>query len=344
MTPNPLSFATGDAPVVSVVIPAYNASRTLPTAIASVASQTFTDLELVVVDDGSTDNTAEVAGACGVSNVRVVRQANAGHAAARNTGIDAARGRYLAFLDADDLWLPTKLSRQLNLIDRNPGIRAVQTGAAIVDDDLRLLWREPCTASRDCLWDTLCLKNMPALMSTLLVDRALIREVGAFDSSLVILQDWDLAIRLAATDGFAAIPDVLAAYRRHDGNQSGNVEIHVEPGYRILDRMRSDPRLSDLTPRQWEKINARFCAMLSGGELRNGRPWKAVAWGVKAMRHDPTVSLRITSVPVRRWRRRRERSAGGDLGWSMAVIDANNTRTMASSKTARSHRADDAKR
>src|SRR3954470_20778567 len=90
---------------VSVVVPAYNAVRTLPATMASIEAQTVEPLEVILVDDGSSDSTVELATALGA---RVVSQANAGHAAARNTGVAAAQGRYVAFVDADDLWLPQK--------------------------------------------------------------------------------------------------------------------------------------------------------------------------------------------------------------------------------------------
>jgi len=103
---------------VSVVLPAYNAARTLAGSIASVRAQTWSDWELIVVDDGSRDATAELAQELGRLDrrIRLIRQRNRGVSAARNAGIDAARGRYLAFLDADDRWLPRKLARQLEFM------------------------------------------------------------------------------------------------------------------------------------------------------------------------------------------------------------------------------------
>src|SRR5207302_7680764 len=104
-----------------------------------------------------------------------------------------------------------------------PHVRAIQTGAARVHNDLNVLWIETCRPSRDPLWDTLCFRNMPGLMSTLLAERSLLDEVGRFDPSLVILQDWDLAIRLAGKGQLHSLPDVLSAYRFHATSQSANV-------------------------------------------------------------------------------------------------------------------------
>jgi len=306
---------------ISVVVPAYNAVRTLPATIASIGSQSVAPLEVIVVDDGSKDDTAELAGSLGA---RVVVQANAGHAAARNTGIAVAEGRYVAFLDADDLWLPDKLERQLDEIGRNPGIRALQTGAARIDDELQLLWIEPCTRSDDQLWDTLYFRNMPALMSTLMVERSLLEEVGGFDSSLVILQDWDIAIRLALRGQLHSLPDVLSAYRYFGTSQSANVNIHVEPGLRVLEKAFADPDLpADVRARR-RRAYARFYAMLCGGSIRIRSPRLAVHWGLKAMRTDPRVLDYIAAFPRRRAsRRRRAAEMPPALPFPSTVVEAN---------------------
>jgi glycosyltransferase involved in cell wall biosynthesis len=309
---------------VSVVVPAYNARRTLPATVASIESQTVRPLELIVVDDGSSDDTAEVARSTGASNLRVIPQPNAGHAAARNTGITAARGRYVAFLDADDLWLPAKLERQLDAINRDPEIRALHTGAARIDDELRLLWTEPCGHSEDQLWDTLYFRNLPALMSTLMVERELLDEVGGFDPSLVILQDWDIAIRLAQKGQLHSIPDVLSAYRYYGTSQSADVDIHVKPGLRVLEKAFADPQLPPEIRAQRRRAYARFYAMLCGGSIRIKSPRSALYWGLKALWTDPRVVDYIAAFPRRRLaRRRRAAELPPALPFPAAVVEAN---------------------
>jgi glycosyltransferase involved in cell wall biosynthesis len=135
-------------PVVSVVIPAFNAARYLGEALDSVFGQTLTDLELVVVDDGSTDETPQVVQGYG-SRVRYVRQPNAGVASARNRGVAESSGRYVAFLDADDVWLPGKLERQLEALAARPSARVCHSdfdlmGAGTAPAGLR--WRLKPTA------------------------------------------------------------------------------------------------------------------------------------------------------------------------------------------------------
>ena len=125
------------APRVSVVIPMYNASRFIGEAIESVFGQSMADLELIVIDDGSTDRGAAVVLAYG-RHVQYMRQPNAGVAAARNAGLELARGEAVAFLDADDAWLPEKLERQLERVDSDPSVVAVGCGVFVTDESLRV--------------------------------------------------------------------------------------------------------------------------------------------------------------------------------------------------------------
>ena len=293
---------------VSVVIPAYNASRTLAQTLRSICAQTYEQLDVIVVDDGSTDGTAAVAASFGDPRVRVITQANAGHAAARNTGIAAATSRYVAFLDADNLWLPDKLERQISWLRRRPTSRALQSGTYFVRDDLAVLYAEPCISSSDPLLDSLTFRNLPDVMSTLVAERGLLQEIGGFDESLRILQDWDLAIRLARHGQLNSLADPLSAYRLHSRNQSRDVALHIAPGLRILERIFSDPDLPPHIRCHRRLIYARFYTMLCGGELQY-RHWAGAArWASKAVSTHPTTLGYMLSMPARSRRRRRSLS------------------------------------
>src|SRR5262245_55236073 len=124
--------------LVSVIIPTYNSARFLPDAIGSVLAQTFCDFEVIVIDDGSTDDTETVVARYGAA-VRCIHQPNSGVAVARNRGIEEARGRYVAFLDADDTWFPHKLERQVSALDNHAQHRACYTAFTVVDSSLALL-------------------------------------------------------------------------------------------------------------------------------------------------------------------------------------------------------------
>ena len=300
--PGPNSVAS---PLVSVVVPAYNAERTVAATLGSVLSQTVKQIDVIVVDDGSHDRTAEVADATGDPRVRVLSQGNAGAAAARNTGLAAAEGRYVAFVDADDLWLPRKLERQLAVLEGRSDVTAVQSGVLYVDDALTVLSVRACVPWKDRVLDTLMFRNLPAFPSTVVFLREALEELGGFDPSLVILEDWSLAVEAAMRCNLESVEEPLALYRVHPGNRSRDLGIHVEPGHRVLARVFADPNLPRHVRDRKSQVYARFFAMLSGGALQN-RQWPDVArWGAKAALTDPRTLLYMVARPARRIRRRR---------------------------------------
>jgi glycosyltransferase involved in cell wall biosynthesis len=291
-------------PLVSVVIPAYNSARTVRPAIDSALAQTMNDLEVIVVDDGSTDGTAEVARAVDDRRVNVLVQENAGAAAARNTAIAAASGRYVGLLDADDLWLPHKLERQLELLQSRADVSAVQTGVFNVDDQLRLLAVKRCTQSHDPLLDTLCFRNMPGNMSTLLIERAKFEQMGVFDTSLVILEEWDMHIKCARYCNLQSLAEPLALYRIYPGNRSRDLDIHIEPGFKVLVRLFADPDLPPHIASQKRAIYGRFYTMLAGGAFKVGRWRECSRWAGRALLSDPRMLGYMLGLPSRRLRRR----------------------------------------
>ena len=207
-------------PLVSVVIPAYNSGRTIRATVESALDQTVGDLEVIVVDDGSQDETVPVVKAIEDPRVRLVRLPNGGAAAARNTGILEARGRWVALLDSDDLWVPDKLERQLLVLDADPTVLAVQSGAYFVDDFLRVLYVRRCFQPEDNLLTFLRFQNMPNVASTWVIDRQKLVEIGMLDEDLAILEDWELSVRVARYCNPVCIEDPLSLYRVHPGNRS----------------------------------------------------------------------------------------------------------------------------
>jgi len=291
---------TVDSPLVSVVVPAYNAARTLSTTVKSVLDQTMGDLELIVVDDGSSDDTVGLARAIADPRVRVVERENGGASAARNTGIGEARGTWVAFLDSDDAWLPVKLERQLAYVTAHPDVHAVQTGAYFVDDALRVLHVRRCKPSQDSLWETLLFQNLPAFLSALMIRRSKFEEIGCFDTSLEILEEWDMAIRAARFCNLQSIEEPLCLYRVHPGNRSLNLDIHVAPGLLILERLFADPDLPERVRAGRRQVYAHLYTMLAGGAMRVGRYRDCAHWTAKALRADPRSLRYMVALPVRR--------------------------------------------
>ena len=291
------------APRVSVVIPAHNASETLLTAVESVLGQTFSDLEVLIIDDGSTDETYSVALSVTDARVHVIQQENRGAPSARNAGIKAATGHQVAFLDADDLWYPDKLERQLEFMDR-VGAGATQTAVQFVSNDLVPLHRGPCPPFADSVLDVLLFRNLPGLMSTLVVERNLLRQVGLFDESLEILEDWEMAIRLARQGSLQNLDVSLTMYRLHPDNRSRNLQIHIAPGFQVLENLFADSQLPDRIRRQRARIYAALFAMYSGGALRSAHYAESLKWGFRAVRTHPSALGPIVGLPLRKMRRR----------------------------------------
>jgi len=293
-----------DASRVSVVIPAYNAARTVVESVQSALDQTMSEIEVIVVDDGSADATAQLVGAIDDQRVRLLQQPNGGVSAARNAGIAEARCEWVAFLDADDLWLPRKLERQLELMALHPSCLASQGSAYFVDEKLEGRTLRRCIPVDDALLTFLRFQNLPNAASSWIVKRELLAEIGVFDPELASIEDWDFSLRLARYANPLCIDEPLTLYRVHRGNRSRDIDAHIEAGRTILGRIFADPTLPPQVQAHEREIYARFYTMLCGGSLRVGR-WKAcVYWGLRALRTDPRVIGYMAATPLRRAGRR----------------------------------------
>lgn len=208
------------APLVSAIVPTYNRLPYLREAVASVFAQTYDNWELIVVDDGSTDGTAAYLAGLGDQRVRVVRVDHcANPARVRNLGVGRANGFYLAFLDSDDLWRPSKLERQVAALARVPGRRWCCTGFALVDEAgvaLRPAGGEPVVLEGDIL-RSLVTTHAAVAISSIVVERGFLMEVGLFDEShrVAFREDYDLCLRLALHGPVVAIAEALCLIRDH---------------------------------------------------------------------------------------------------------------------------------
>ncbi|MES2263035.1 MAG: glycosyltransferase [Pseudomonadota bacterium] len=212
-------------PIISVIIPCYNAERYIVATIESVLAQDVRDLEIIVVDDGSKDRSVELVRAT-FPDVRLETQANQGVAAARNRGIALARGEWIAFVDADDIWLPGKLSAQLQQLQASPGCRMNYTGWQVwpsdqprPDDDY--LAGVQKTAG-DARWNGASGWIYPQLLldcvvwtSTVMAHRSLLDEIGGFDGTLRIGEDYDLWLRASRVTPILRVARPYALYRIH---------------------------------------------------------------------------------------------------------------------------------
>lgn len=213
-------------PTVSVIIPAFNQSHYVGEAIASVLAQTFQDYEIIVVDDGSADNTRQVVESFG--RAHYIFQDNRGESGARNTGIRHATGRYVAFLDADDTFLPGKLESQVPILDARPEIGAVFADVYLCDAKGRpegLLSAQIGDRGKASgqVFEALVHGNFLAVNSVL-IRREILHQVGMFDESIRAFPDWDLWLRVAAQYAFFYLDMPVANYRVHGNMVSRDQE------------------------------------------------------------------------------------------------------------------------
>ena len=238
-------------PTVSVVIPVYNGDRYLAEAITSVLDQTYKNFELIVVDDGSTDGSAEIAKSYKQA-VLYTFQPNGGLSKARNTGLALARGKYIAFLDHDDLWLPHKLARQVTYLDSHPDVGVVYSQCHMVREGHvpAPVYREP--VGGDPL--SIITAGYGLQMSVPMFRKSVFEKAGGFDEAFLSArgyEDIDMTIRLSEVTAFAYIPEVLVLYRLHESNLSDSPEksqLHVHNRgiylHKCLDRYRSNPQIA----------------------------------------------------------------------------------------------------
>jgi hypothetical protein len=210
-------------PRVAVIIPTFNRKEYVQETIDSVLAQIYSDYEVIVIDDGSSDGTGEALQVRFGDRIRYVWQENQGESAARNHGIKLSRGTYIALLDSDDLWLPEKLGKQVAILDANPDVVLVFTASWRIDEKGQRLEDEPSFGNvhqNDPTLEALCLQNvMGNAGSTAMICRKQIERVGGFDQALQYGEDWDLWLRLRQQGKFAFIDEPLACIRQHGGSQ-----------------------------------------------------------------------------------------------------------------------------
>jgi len=183
-------------PFVSVIIPTYNRESHLVEAIESVLDQSFQDFEVIIVDDGSTDGTAQIAEKYR-NNLTYYYQKNKGPAAARNFGIKQAHGTFIAFLDSDDLWLPKKLETQINLIKTNPQIRICYTDEIWIRNGVRVNQKKVHRKYSGWIFPR-CLPLCIISPSSVIIHRDVLDKVGLFNEDLIVCEDYELWLRISA--------------------------------------------------------------------------------------------------------------------------------------------------
>lgn len=281
--------------MVSVVIPTYNRSAFLKEAVDSVLAQTAAADEVIVVDDGSTDVTPSVLKAFGPP-VRSLRQENAGVSAARNAGIRAARGEWLAFLDSDDLWRPRKLEAQLAYLSVRPEMRICQVEEIWIRNGKRLnprkYHRKPSGFCFPLLLDR-CLVSPSAVM----IHRDVLEEVGLFDETLPACEDYDLWLRIGCRWPIGLAEEPLVVKRGgHPDQLSATVPALDRYRIQALENLLRSGRLDSEQQSLALDALARKCAIYAGGCARRGN--RDLSESIRAIPHTVSIDLGIGQPPA----------------------------------------------
>ncbi len=220
-------------PDVSVIVPVFNGAATIARTLESLRCQTYTDWELIVVDDGSTDETVDRVARIRDARIRLITSTRSGRARARNRGLAQARGRFVGFCDADDLWTPDKLERQVEALRLHPDAGAAYTWTAFIDERDRFLFAKRGSLRQGNVYADLLATFFLASGSNVLARRHCLDVVGGFDERLTSVEDWELWLRVARCWPFVVVPRHQTLYRLTVGSASGAVEEYQACGTRV---------------------------------------------------------------------------------------------------------------
>ncbi|MFU8830729.1 MAG: glycosyltransferase family 2 protein [Wenzhouxiangella sp.] len=262
------SQANSRLPLVSVIIPAFNAARFLPRALASVAAQSYPAdrIETIVIDDGSTDDTSAIARSFGerMPGLQVFSQLNQGVSAARNLGIATSTGELIAFLDADDRWLPDKIAAQVEVFQADPTVGLIHSGFAFVDQGGRALpdWpRQSRLDQGDVLLEFLC--DFFLITSAVMVPKAILESVGDFDESLKVGEDNELFLRIVSAFRIGCSPlTLLERTVRPDSLSRQDFDLDASVDLATIEHFLA--RHPDFFLQHRERINAHLASYLYG--------------------------------------------------------------------------------
>ena len=280
-------------PLISVVVPVYNGEKTIGETIESVLNQTFKDLELIIINDGSKDATLEIVSQIEDPRIKVFCYPNAGLSASRNRGISQATGEYISFIDADDLWTPDKLENQLKALQSNPQAALAYSWTNFIDEAGNFLRRGGYISVTGNTFATLLLVNFVENGSNPLIRTHVFKEVGGFDELLRSAEDLDMWLRLAVRYDFVAVQKPQILYRMSANSMSSNRNIvtHEKSIVQVLERAfnqapASVQHLKQVSFANWYKY---FIFKVLDGEPTQLQGLLALRYLLTVLKNDPML-------------------------------------------------------
>jgi glycosyltransferase involved in cell wall biosynthesis len=222
--------------LVSVIIPAFNAQNTISRTIYSVLNQSFEDIEIIVINDGSTDETLKVLNSIRDTRLKVITCINGERANARNLGIREASGEFISFIDADDIWSSNKIESQLEALKKCSDAGVAYSWTTFIDENENILYHAKPNSFQGNVYPNLLVCNFLISGSNILVRKEIIDRVGEFDSSVIPSEDWDYSIRLAAQCEFILVPEYQILYRRSRTSSTKNVPVMERSTLAVIEK------------------------------------------------------------------------------------------------------------
>lgn len=278
-------------PLISVIIPVYNGAKTIRETISSVLAQSFADLEIIVVNDGSTDATAEILADLPNRKIKVHAFPNAGPSVSRNRGFRLSAGDYIAYLDADDLWAQDKLKEQFQALQQYPAAGVAYAWTHHIDASGQFVRRGGKHQAQGSVLGHLLLTNILEHGSNPLIRRQAVAAVGGFDERLRTAEDWDFYLRLAARYEFVVVKKPLIYYRQSPHSFSGDVTRVEKDALAVIKRAfkEAPPALRPLHRQSQANIYAYLIFKALDGALERKKTLKAISYLCRAAGKNPEM-------------------------------------------------------
>lgn len=280
------------SPLVSVIIPAYNAEVFIARTLQSVLDQSYKNLEIIVVDDGSKDRTSEIVNnfARKDSRLRLLHQANSGVAAARNYGIEKSRGEFIAPIDADDIWYPKNIEKQVKVMtSADSSVGLVYSWSVDIDEEDLLEGGFHVCNLEGNVYKALIYSNFIGNASAALIRRTCFDRVGGYDPNLKEqnaqgCEDWDIYLRIAKFYQFRVVPDFLVGYRQFIGSMSTNYMAMSKSHLLVIDSVKK--QRADIDDVYYQLSKSNFCIYLALKSSFSGNHQSVFIWLYRALRSD----------------------------------------------------------
>lgn len=286
-----------ESPLVSVIVPAYNAEKYIEDTLKSIIAQTYRNIEILVIDDGSKDKTAEIVNSFAqVDNrIKLLQQPNAGVAAARNLGIAKSQGEFIAPIDADDIWYPHNLEKQVqSLMQSDESVGFSYAWSVFIDGESNLSGGYQAAKDAGNVLLPLLIGNFVGNASATVIRRNCLEEIGGYNCQLKAqnaqgCEDWDLYLRIAENYQICLVPEFLIGYRYATGSMSCNVEImHNSHKLVMADIQKRHP---EIPPIIFKLACANYYRYLGCKSREVGKYWDSLMWMFSAIILDPITLL-----------------------------------------------------